>query len=106
MELLVEQKLMQLAGHLRARALQEWNLLLPADRASYTRAMEVLRSRLDFDSKAVAAQDFRHATQHDGESVADVWNTYSVSPMGVITCRLRREIHYCMHNSRRDCICS
>ena len=66
-----EEKLMQLAGHLRARALQEWNLLLPADRASYTRATEALRSRLDFGSKTVAAQDFRHATQHDGESVAE-----------------------------------
>ena len=63
-----EEKLKQLAGH---RALQEWNLLLSADRASCSLAMEALRLRLDSCSKAVAAQDFRHTMQRDGESVAD-----------------------------------
>ena len=66
-----EERLIQLAGHLKSRALQEWNLLRPEDRASFTRVVEALRSRLDCGSKTLAAQDFRHATQRDGESVSE-----------------------------------
>ena len=62
---------MQLAGHLRGRALQEWDLLGQADKASYSRAVECLRVRLDSSSKAMAAQEFRHTMQRSGESVTD-----------------------------------
>ena len=62
---------MQLTGHLKGRALQEYNLLRAEERESFESAVEALRSRLDPGSKAVAAQDFRHATQKDSESVAD-----------------------------------
>ncbi len=66
-----DDRLLQLAGHLRGRALQEWNLLDPADKCSYSSAVEALRTRLDPGSKTMAAQDFRHSTQRDGECVAD-----------------------------------
>ena len=66
-----DEKMMQLAGHLEGRALQEWNSLQPEERASFTRVIEALRQRLDFGSKAVAAQDFRHVMQHEAEPVAD-----------------------------------
>ena len=62
---------MQLADHLKGCALQEYNLLRPEERASFESAVEALRSRLEPGSKAVAAQDFRHATQKDSELVAD-----------------------------------
>ena len=63
--------MIQLAGHLKGRALLEWNLLSSDQRATYALATEALRSRLDSISKTVAAQDFRHATQREGESVSD-----------------------------------
>ena len=66
-----EEQTIQLTGHLKSRALQEWNLLQPEDRASFNKAVDALRARLDFGSKALAAQDFRHATQRDRESVSD-----------------------------------
>ena len=62
---------MQLAGHLRGRALQEWNLLRDAERETYQTAVAALRGRLDAGSKTMAAQDFRHATQGESESVGD-----------------------------------
>jgi len=57
-----EERLMQLAGHLKGHTLQEYNLLRVEERESFESAVEALRSRLDPGSKAVAAQDFRHAT--------------------------------------------
>ena len=66
-----EEKLIQLAGHLRGRALQEYDLLRPGEKDSFESAVEALCSRLDPSTKAVAAQDFRHAAQRDTESVQD-----------------------------------
>ena len=74
-------QLLQLAGHLRGRALQERNLLEKSDRNSYNKAIDALRARLDPGSKALAAQDFRHSRrecsqlrQEIGEVVsADIW---------------------------------
>ena len=65
-----EECLMQLAGHLRGRALQEWNLLTDDERATYATAVAALRRRLDPGSKAMAAQDFRHISQGEGEGVS------------------------------------
>ena len=59
---------MQLAGH---RALQEWNLLRPEERLSCAKATEALRLSIDFKSKAIAAQDFRHTTERESEPVSD-----------------------------------
>ena len=66
-----EEKMIQLAGHLKGRALQEWNLLRSDQRSTFSQATEALRSRLDSASKSVAAQDFRHMTQREDESVND-----------------------------------
>ena len=66
-----EEQMIQLAGHLKGRALQEWNLLHPDQRSTFTQATEALRSHLDTASKVVAAQDFRHTAQRDEESVSD-----------------------------------
>ena len=66
-----EEQLIQLAGHLRGRALQEWNLMEETDRKSLTRALPALRQRLDQESKILAAQDFRHTVQKQPEKVAD-----------------------------------
>lgn len=62
---------MQLAGHLRGWALQKWNLLHDTDKGTFETAVSALQGRLDPGSKTMAAQDFRHATQGEGESVSD-----------------------------------
>ena len=41
----LEDRLIQLAGHLRGRALQEWNLLTDDERGMYATAIEALRRR-------------------------------------------------------------
>ena len=58
--------LIQLAGHLKGRALQEWNLLFASERA-----IAAFKNRLDPVSKIMAAQDFRHALQEEDEKVGD-----------------------------------
>ena len=74
-----DEKLIQLAGHLKSRALQEWNLLLPMEKSSYASAIEALRSRLDFGNRTVAAQDFRHTIQDSSSTDAPEGVTESVS---------------------------
>ena len=66
-----EEKLPQLAGILKGRSLQEYNLLRPEEKETFKGAVEVLRSQLDAGSTTLATQDFRHAMQRDSESVAD-----------------------------------
>ena len=58
-----EETLIQLAGHLRGRALQEWNLMDNSDKESFNKAVDTLKKRLDPSSKMLAAKDFRHAAQ-------------------------------------------
>ena len=65
------EKLMQLPGYLKGRALQEWRLLSQTEQEDYTIAIQALRGRLDPGSKTMAAQDFRHSRQKSSESVAD-----------------------------------
>ena len=64
--------LIQLAGHLKGRALQEWNLLSADKKKSYEGAVIALRNRLDPGSKIMAAQDFRHASQEEMEKTRDL----------------------------------
>ena len=61
---------MQLVGHLRDRALQEWSLLRTAERETLDAAVGAMRTRLDTSCRTVAAQDFYHAAQREGESVS------------------------------------
>ena len=63
--------LIQLAGYLRGRALQEWNLLSKNERKSYKTAVKSLKDRLGYGSHIMAAQDFRHTAQREGEAVSD-----------------------------------
>ena len=65
-----EELLLQLAGHLRGRALQEWGLLDEYSKSTYASAVESLRGRLDPGSRMLAAQDFRHTRQEDKQPVA------------------------------------
>ncbi|KAL5503167.1 hypothetical protein EMCRGX_G010075 [Ephydatia muelleri] len=67
----LEEKLMQLAGHLRGKALQEWTLISETERTTYVQAVAALRTRLDTGSKTLAAQDFRHLCQDEKESVSE-----------------------------------
>ena len=64
------EQLTQLAGHLRGRAWQEWLLLEEEEKATFTRAIQVLKEALGPGSKILAAQDFRHTTQEETESVS------------------------------------
>lgn len=66
-----EEKLLQLAGHLRGRTLQEWNLIPTEDRSNFADAVKSLRARVDLENRVLAGQDFRHVTQESGESVAE-----------------------------------
>ena len=63
--------LIQLAGHLKGRARQEWSLLPETEKSEYEKGVRTLRARLDPGSKALAAQDFRHAAQDENEKVGD-----------------------------------
>ena len=67
----LEEKLMQRAGHLRGKALQEWTLISETERTTYVQAVAALRTRLDTGSKTLAAQDFRHLCQDEKESVSE-----------------------------------
>ena len=66
-----EEMLMQLVGHLRGRALQEWKLMSSEDRATYQSAIKTFRERLDPGNQTLAALDFRHASQKPTETVSD-----------------------------------
>ena len=57
-----EEKLLQLAGYLKGKALQEWNLMSEHDRRSFSMAATKLKDKLYQGVKKIAAQDFRHAT--------------------------------------------
>ena len=66
------EQLMQLAGHLRGRARQEWNLITRDQQLTLSEVTQALRSRLEPPARALAAQEFRHTYQRDSESVSDV----------------------------------
>ena len=66
-----DELLLQLAGHLPGRALQEWGLLDADTNTSYRYAVDALHVRLDPGSRTLAAQDFRHTYQNGKEKVAD-----------------------------------
>jgi hypothetical protein len=66
-----EETLLQLAGHLRKRVLQEWNLLERSEKMKLDSAAAALRERLDPGSRSTAIQDFRHARQRESKPVGD-----------------------------------
>ena len=64
-----EEKVMQLAGHLRGKAAREYDILSNEEKLSFSTAVQALQSCLDPGSCALAAQEFRSAVQWDKESV-------------------------------------
>ena len=66
-----DELLLQLVGHLRGHALQEYNLLDCSTPRIFDDVVEALQARLDPGGKAMAAQDFRHASHGKGESMSD-----------------------------------
>ena len=66
-----EEQVIQLAGHLKGRALQEWNLLGEGQVQNYDSAVQALWERLDPGSRVLAGQNFRHTAQREGESVSN-----------------------------------
>ena len=66
-----EELLLQLAGNLHGRALQECGLLETDTKKSYTQATGALHLQLDPESWTHAAQDFRHTVQAEEEKIAD-----------------------------------
>ena len=65
-----EELLIQLAGHLRGRALQEWDLLPDSKKGTVGEATKALSDILGPGSRVLATQDFRHASQEAGETVS------------------------------------
>ena len=64
-------RLLQLAGHLRGKARQEFLLLSEKEKISFKNAVTAMRCRLETGSRTLAAQDFRHATQGFHEPASD-----------------------------------
>ncbi len=66
-----EDQLLQPAGHLRGKALQEGNLIPTESKRSLSTSVQTLKGRLDPARQAMAAQEFRHLTQNEQEPVGD-----------------------------------
>ena len=99
-----KETLIQLAGYLRGRALQEWTLLRNTDKESLPLAISALRGRLDPCSKVVAAQDFRHASQREDEPVSDYIRCLEqLFRRAFVTrgCQMRPEIPYFIVSYRK-----
>lgn len=60
-----------MAGYLKSRVFQEWNLLKEGEKDEFNKAIGALQDRLGTGSKVMAAQDFRHLVQEDKEKVTD-----------------------------------
>ena len=59
-----EENLLQFAGYLRGRALQEWNLITAEEKTTFADATSAIQACLDPGSKTLAVQDFpRHKSQ-------------------------------------------
>ena len=83
-----EEQLLQLAGHLKGRALAEWNLLTGDEAKILETAVKFLKERLDPCSRVLAGQDFRRTVQGDTETVAD------------FICRLEKSYRVAFGNDR------
>ena len=66
-----QDRLLQLAGHLRGRALQEWGLLQAIEKQTMDAAVENLQSRLDPGSRMLGALEFKHMSQMPREGVGE-----------------------------------
>ena len=65
---------MQLANHLRGRALPDWKLLDSKDKATYHATIKALWECLDPGNQSIAALGFRHTSQKPSETISDfIW---------------------------------
>ena len=91
-------------GHLCGRALREWSLLRMTEKESLVVAVSALCTRLVPGSRALVAQDFHHAAQREGESVADyisrLEQLFQELMVGRL-CQMRRGRHCCIVSCRR-----
>ena len=62
---------LQLAGHWRGKARKEFSLLTSEETFTFTRAKVTVRSRQEVNSKTLAVQNFRHATQGSQQAASD-----------------------------------
>ena len=62
--------LLQLAGHLRGRAFQEWNLIQAEDCKDFSTAVQTLKERLNPGHHTLATQDFSHTRQEEIQTVS------------------------------------
>ena len=60
-----EEELLQLAGHLRGHALQEWDLLNTSDRANFDKVVGALSDCLDPGGKSNGCMPKTFATAHN-----------------------------------------
>ena len=96
---------MQLAGHLRGRALQEWKLLLPEEKANYQAAIKALKERLDPGNQPLVALDFCHLSQRLNEPVSDfIGRLEKYSRLGLVKkiCLKRPGKCYFMESYKKD----
>ena len=63
--------MIQLAGHLKGQALEEWELIEDSEKQGWNEAVKVLQSQLEHGQHTMAAQEFRHLHQWATESVGD-----------------------------------
>ena len=81
-----EEQVIQLAGHLKGRALQEWNLLGKGQVQNYEEAVLALRERLDPRSRVLASQDFGTLPSRMVNQcliLCNIWSGHFMWPMGV-----------------------
>ena len=80
---------------------EEWNLLGRDNQHSFDEIVEALHGRLEPQTQALAAQDFRHTSQGDQETVADFIRRLERTDK--IECHLKQDKPYSMANYRRGC---
>jgi hypothetical protein len=66
-----DETLLDLVGHLRGGALEEWNLMDVSDKTDFSKAVDSLRRCLEPGSKTLAAQELQRVSQVQDESIAD-----------------------------------
>jgi len=63
--------MIQLTGHLKGQALEEWELIEDSEKQGWYEVVKVLQSQLEHGQHAMVAQDFQYLHQWATESVGD-----------------------------------
>lgn len=86
-------KLLQLAGHLRRKALQEWGLIGEADKTTFKEAVNTLRTRLDPGSKTMSFGTLFRRTGSQWQPISAVWRGLFGWPMAEMGYHRRLGMH-------------